>query len=284
MLEGTYAKMTELGLPLSLAVELQCRGLRLDSSLWTARLSNGGYSVSLFWPSQRHRPRRRRRRRKPGTSLQLPNPITTNIHGTPSSSRVQKTNLLTGSPSKAHLGRKPATSQADTVLVAAEDSDPELTNPSCHNAMESLASGPEETAKQTCPSPAITDSDSEGEGINLKSCLEVHYEKRDGVHGVLVHDEKDQEEWTPVRGRRKKVRRSEVQLRRFPAHCRPTPLSDTDTSSSDSDVPLSIPNDAKVKYSVIDGTPGLSIATNRIRTWTPIALRTRARTKNSVNS
>ena len=42
VLEGIYANMTELGLPLSLAVELQYRGLRLDSSLWTARLSNGG--------------------------------------------------------------------------------------------------------------------------------------------------------------------------------------------------------------------------------------------------
>ena len=45
VLEGIYTKMTELGLPLSLAVELQYRGLRLDSSLWTVRLSNGGYSA-----------------------------------------------------------------------------------------------------------------------------------------------------------------------------------------------------------------------------------------------
>ena len=44
VLEGIYAKMTELGLPLLLAVELQYRGLCLDSSLWTAHLSNGGYS------------------------------------------------------------------------------------------------------------------------------------------------------------------------------------------------------------------------------------------------
>ena len=59
VLEGIYAKMTKLGLPLSLTVELQYRGLRLDSSLWTVRLSNGGYSVSLFWPSQHRCPRHR---------------------------------------------------------------------------------------------------------------------------------------------------------------------------------------------------------------------------------
>ena len=48
MLEDPYAKMTELGFPLLLVVELQCRSLCLDSSLWIASLSNGGYSVSLL--------------------------------------------------------------------------------------------------------------------------------------------------------------------------------------------------------------------------------------------
>ena len=139
-------------------------------------------------------------------------------------------------------------------------------------------------ANQTCPSPT-TDSVSEGEKVDLKSCLDVHYENREGVHGVLVHDERGEQKWTPVYGRRRKrVRLNEVQLQRFPAHCRPSQLSDPETSSSDSDVPLTIPKDAEVKYSVIDGTPGLSIATNRTHTWTPIASRTRARTKNLVNS
>lgn len=41
-----------------------------------------------------------------------------------------------------------------------------------------------------------------------------------------------------------------------PAHYHPLPPSDTESSSSDSDVPLTLPKDAKLKYSVIDGTPG----------------------------
>ena len=73
-------------------------------------------------------------------------------------------------------------------------------------------------------------------------------------------------------------RLNEVQLQGFPAHCHPSQPSDTETSSSDSDVPLTIPKDAEVKYSVIDGTPGLSIATNRTHTWAPSA-----RTKNLVS-
>jgi len=105
--------------------------------------------------------------------------------------------------------------------------------------------------------------------------LEVHYEKQEGVHGILVCDNKNKHKWTPVcRRRRKRIRLTEAQLQRVPAHCCPPPPSDTDTSSSGSKVPLNIPEDAKVKFSVVDGAQGLSIATNRIRTWTPIAFRT----------
>ena len=60
-------------------------------------------------------------------------------------------------------------------------------------------------------------------------------------------------------------------------------VTHTDSSSSSSEVSLNIPEDAKVKYSVVDGAPGLSIAANRIRTWAPIASRTQARSKNSNN-
>ena len=190
VLEGIYAKMTELGLPLSLAVELQYRGLHLDSSLWTARLSNSGYSVSLFWPSQRRRHRRCRQRRKPKPSHQpisLLNPVCSGE--TVGSSYVQKdttTNRLPpGFPLKAHPGIRTASSQADSELIAVEDGDPEETS----LVEDSQTFDSEGEANQTCPSPT-TDSESEGEKVDLKSCLDVHYENREGVHGVLVHDER----------------------------------------------------------------------------------------------
>ena len=110
----------------------------------------------------------------------------------------------------------------------------------------------------------------------------MRYEKRDGVHGVVVRNN-DEQTWTPVYGRRKKrVRLSEAQLRRIPPHCRPQPPSDEDSQStlSESEIPLTIPDNANVNYAVIDGTPGLSISTRKTRNWTPIASRTRARTKN----
>ena len=79
-------------------------------------------------------------------------------------------------------------------MIAVEDSDPEETNlTSSHSAMEdSRAFDSEGAAKQTCPSPTIG-SESECEEVNLKSCLDVNYEKRDGVHGVLVCDKKGEQ-------------------------------------------------------------------------------------------
>ena len=154
------------------------------------------YSVSLFWPSQHHHPRRRRQRRKPKPSHQpisSLNPVSSSE--TVGSLCVQKdtttNHLPTSFPLKAHLEIKTASTQADSELIAVEDSDPEETNlTSSHSAMEdSQAFDSEEAAKQTCPSPNI-DTESECEEVNLKSCLDVHYEKRDGVHGVLVHDKK----------------------------------------------------------------------------------------------
>ena len=72
-------------------------------------------------------------------------------------------------------------------LIAVEHGDPEVTNlTSSHSAVEdSRTFDSEGEANQTCPSPT-TDFESEGEEVNLKSCLDVHYEKRDEVHGVLT--------------------------------------------------------------------------------------------------
>ena len=69
VLEGQFAQLSNLGFPVSLAVELQQGGLCLDNAKWSSRLSDAGFSVSFFWPIVRTTPRRRhRRRRKPRTN------------------------------------------------------------------------------------------------------------------------------------------------------------------------------------------------------------------------
>jgi len=89
------------------------------------------------------------------------------------------------SKQNAHHGSKPACVDSQTVseLLAAED---EVLSATLSTYSESQASGPED------PAPTSSDSDEENvsEEINLMSCLEVHYEKQEGVHGVLVCDSK----------------------------------------------------------------------------------------------
>ena len=78
----------------------------------------------------------------------------------------------TESPINAHHGSKPACADSQTVseLLAAED---EVLSSNLSTHSESQASGPED------PAPTSSDSDKESasEEVNLKSCLEVHYEE-----------------------------------------------------------------------------------------------------------
>ena len=73
VLEGHFASLPALGFPLALSLQLQESCLRLTDAMWTAKSTNGGFSVCLFWPApdlksgvevKRKRKRRRRRRAK----------------------------------------------------------------------------------------------------------------------------------------------------------------------------------------------------------------------------
>ena len=286
VLEGNHARLTELGLPLSLAVELQSHNLRLDSSLWTARSSNGGYSVSFFWPSlQRKRSRRRRRRKPPNnhpatsttkllsTNLPLESHLSNTSGPAPGNSEAKFVPLI---PSNAHFGKKtraPSNPVATLAKESAASHSPKLNESSTGNK------NTHDSVKSDPPSHP-TDSDSQ-QHIDLKACTDVKYEKHGCVHGVIVQQHDNNQTWTPVYSKiRKRIPLSKAQLRKIPPHCCHPPPSDDD-SSSESDTPLTctIPENATVNYKVADGTPGLSITTRKTRHWTPIASRTRAQTR-----
>ena len=76
VLEGQYAQLSTLGFPVSLVMELQQGGLRLDNAKWSSRRSDAGFSVSFFWPAalSPRRRRRRQRRRKPRAQPDLKQP------------------------------------------------------------------------------------------------------------------------------------------------------------------------------------------------------------------
>ena len=64
VLEDDFAALCNLGLPLSVSLQLQEMGLKLPTALWTVRSSSSGFSVSLFWPSKSDSVRRHKRRRR----------------------------------------------------------------------------------------------------------------------------------------------------------------------------------------------------------------------------
>ena len=53
VIEGDYADLCGLDLPLALGLQLQLQDLKLSGALWSAKASASGFSVILYWPTTR---------------------------------------------------------------------------------------------------------------------------------------------------------------------------------------------------------------------------------------
>ena len=51
VLEGDFASLTALGFPMAISFQLQQSCLSLSDTMWRAKSTNGGFSVSLYWPA-----------------------------------------------------------------------------------------------------------------------------------------------------------------------------------------------------------------------------------------
>ena len=68
VIEGDYADLCSLGLPLALSLQLRLLDLKLSGALWSAKASASGFSVSLYWPTTTtggHKAKVKKPRRKP---------------------------------------------------------------------------------------------------------------------------------------------------------------------------------------------------------------------------
>ena len=266
VLEGDFAVMSSIGLPLSLCVQLQVSCLKLDEALWTARSTPDGFSVSLFWPAiapekcdGSKRKKRRKRRRAKASQVTLSSSSKSNQAST-SSVLLNNTSSATAANRSGHdPPSKPISS------------DPDLPSKPTPLKSESTAITPAQlqqtpVSKEKSP-PAVVD---------LTKCAQVEYEVRDGEHGVLFRQTESSEAgWTPVVAkRRKKIPVPQYVRHRFPPDHPIHAVSDPDIDSgSDCDL-------ASIHYKEIDGTPGLSLWTHKTRSWTPVAARTRSKLKN----
>ena len=100
--------------------------------------------------------------------------------------------------------------------------------------------------------------------MRLGNFSSLAQDKRDAVHGVS-YSIGDKEGWTPVIGRRKKTVPLHLLHRTAPPHVKVNlPSSDESSCESDSDCSdssLVIPDHATVKFSIVDGKPGLQVNT-----------------------
>ena len=119
--------------------------------------------------------------------------------------------------------------------------------------------------------------------MSLTNCSEIHYEVKEGVHGVTFNFIlEDESRWTPIVGKKTRRRVSDFIKCRFPpdhpAHTTNSPESGNDYTSEE-DPDAVIPAGANVQFKVVDNAPGFTITTRNTMTWTPIATRTRASLK-----
>ena len=134
------------------------------------------------------------------------------------------------------------------------------------------------------PSSPTSESD-ESNDVDLTTCSNVNYESRNGLPGVCYKDLGTTSSWTPVVGRRKKRPQLPPHiLRRFPPDHplrQPGRPNLGPESSSEEDEELVIPQNADVYFNVVKGIPGLQIRTRNTSRWTPVASRTRSKSKSN---
>ena len=156
VVEGDYADLRSLGLPLALSLQLQLQDLKLSGALWSAKASASGFSVSLYWPtttdSHKAKTKKPRRKQKRGKAKQQAIPNVSNIHS----------NVTT--PSAPGL----ATSESTVMPTLAL---------SVLFLLQSLHLRQVLTHDSSC--------------VDLQTCSDVQYEVRDGVHGVSYHFSND---------------------------------------------------------------------------------------------
>ena len=170
-LDGVYAKLSNLGFPVSLSVEMQSRGLKLDSSNWTVRLSDEGFSISLFWPHSKGQlvPARRKKRRAKVSAK----------HSVP----LIKSTSKTGNNSQSEYQLPAKTVEHEVSCLPDADAGP-------------------------CQSPLQLGKLPQGSPVDLKACDVVTYESKDGLPGVRFVDNNNTEDWITVRRKPRRRRPS----------------------------------------------------------------------------
>ena len=120
----------------------------------------------------------------------------------------------------------------------------------------------------------------EGSVVDLAVCSNVQYVMKDGVHVVsyIYISHLGEQGWTPVIDSKKKRNIPYIKRRFPPDHPIHKQESNAESEQYLDDV-IPAGSNVNVEYAMIDNSPGLSIKSRSIRSWTCVAARMRARLK-----
>ena len=123
VLEGSFAGLEGVGIPLPVCIHLQDLGLQFEGAQWMAKQSNTEFSISFFWPVQdhsafgkKHRRRRKKARRTSGWDTGSIGRVKVGKEADPGCNNVDGRNT----PIKAHCstGSSPSSpSQGDSAIT-----------------------------------------------------------------------------------------------------------------------------------------------------------------------
>ena len=263
VLEGDYAELCSLGLPLSLSLQLQCMNLKLSGALWSAKSSASGFSVSLYWPTTdtthgapvkvKKARKNRKHRRKQAPASATNNQTTSLVPEIQSSSNQPSKNSVCPNrehPSPVHVSDSRSTENSH-----------HSGKPQC-----SVDSSSSITMSNNSSCPTMSNN---SPVVDLAECSNLQYVNKDGVHGVSYTNHLGEPGWTPVIGRKRKRTIPSYIKRRFPPdHPIHKQESDAESNSSDEqDLDNVIPagGNVNVEFAMVDNTPGLSIMTRNTR-------------------
>lgn len=220
--------------------------------------------------------RRKRRRRAKAKTLGT-NAANQYLEPTASPAESPKSSKSGTTPIDAH----PALTRYKSPTPTPKQSTAESQSPAPDTCKSPSPASNQSTADSQ--SPASSDeSGAMSNGVDLTTCSNVDFEIRDGCPGVSYHDPENVAGWTPVVGRRRRRRElPDFVLRRFPPDhpMRKAHSQDQSDLSSSEDEELRIPAGANVHFNIYEGTPGLQIRSRCTSSWTPIASRTRSKSK-----
>ena len=200
VLDGVFSSMCKAGLPLSICIHLQEKGLDFDGAVWTAKQTQSGFSVSFFWSHtcasvNKAKPKKRRRKNK----------ITSKSDG-----------CISPQPTVGGKGPSQLSSGVPTESATEYESTEDIVDlPACDNVTFEVNDGlpgvkfvkedkeqwtlvKKRRKKKRCDQEAINDSGSE---IDVARARQVYYDERCGIPGLYMRRgcTLASSSWTPIK-------------------------------------------------------------------------------------